>query len=670
MSIPLSLQLFDAFLGSQEGIHSVILPDIYSSGGSKNLWIDKYGRAKRIDGYITQNASPLTTNGGGSAAMFRGLFHYRATVGGSVTRRLIGVLDDAANEWELHYSTDAGVTWTLLEDLGSPSINRIPDFAQFGDDLYITNGVMAPRKLTGTTITTAGATQSPTPTATASASAGNLLGTYRYKLLSMVSGVRQAGSIASASLALQDLQASLTWTADANLSVTGYELYRTTGTGDVFYFVDYVDLRATTAYTDNTADLSILENRILEEHGDPPPSGAYFCEPHKQRMWYFRTDAYPTRGWFSDPGLPESVLTTSNFLEFSDSETVGDICTGSIGNFEGQEVVGTERAIWTISGTGQVIGNIIDWTRTRTNAQTGWVSHRTVAKIPAGSKYTDQNGKPNVTTVVTLAYLTPLGDIRMFDGDNDLVISHPKKTTLATLNYAQRAKFHCLHDESRAEVTWMFAINNSTEPNWGITWNYRWGVWYDREWAFACAVNADDTTHASLLLAGEGLKTTGAYVYQLWSGTSFNGVGFRAQWMTKTLYGVDDQQQPALSHIKRWRWVDLLFETEQTTTLNVEWLSGNTPDNAVAFGSTTASPAALPVLSADGDRLITADGDAIAVAQASSNLLALLQTANGRYLHDVGLRLRIFDEGAHASWSLEGMNLAYQILPGLGRRMN
>jgi hypothetical protein len=57
MPVPLSVQLFDAFLGGQEGIHSIILPDIFSSGGSQNLYIDKYGRAKRILGYDNQNAS-------------------------------------------------------------------------------------------------------------------------------------------------------------------------------------------------------------------------------------------------------------------------------------------------------------------------------------------------------------------------------------------------------------------------------------------------------------------------------------------------------------------------------------------------------------------------------------------------------------------------------------
>lgn len=666
----LQVQLFDSFLGSQEGIHSIILPDIFSSGGSQNLYIDKYGRAKRILGFDNQNASAVTTETGGSAARMRGIFPYKQTAGGSTTRRLIGIFDDATDEWELHYSNDAGATWTFLYDAGAGSINQIPDFAQFGDDLYITNGKVAPRKLADTTISAAGATQSPMPTATASASAGLLLGSYKYKLVSMVSGTRQAGSPTSTAVAVQDKQITLAWTADANVLVTGYEVYRTSGTGDVFYFVDYVDLRASVAYTDTTADLTILENRILEEHGDPPPT-TYFCEPHKQRMWWFRTDTNPTRAYFSDPGNPASVLTTANFLDFSDSETVGDVGTGMIGNFEGALVVGTERALWTVSGTGQIIGNGIDWTRTRTNAQTGWVSHRAATRVPAGSKYTDQNGKTQVTNVVTIAYLTPLNDVRLFDGDNDVIISHPMKTTLGLMNYAARSKAHCLSDTSRGEISWFLPSGSNGEPSTAITWNYRWGVWYERPlWAsLACACEADTSTQGSLLLAGEASTTTGGYCYQLWTGNSANGSAFRAQWMTKTLYGVNDQAQPAMSHQKRWRWADFLFETEQAVTLTVEWLAGNTPDNAASFGSTTITPAAVHILTADGDRLTTSDGDPLVIAQSSTNARALLKDSTGDFLHDTGLRLRVYDNAMDGSWSLEAMNLAYQILPGLQRRM-
>lgn len=667
---PLQIQLFDAFLGAQEGIHSIALPDIFSSGGSQNLYIDKYGRAKRILGYDNQNSSAVTTNTGGSATLLRNLFHYKQTAGGSITRRLIGVFDDGVNEWELWYSNDLGATWTFLYDAGAGSIGQIADFAQFGDDLYIANGKIVPRKLSDTTIGAAGATQSPTPSSAASSAVGLLRGVYTYKLVSLIGDARQAGSASSTALAVSDKQVSLTWTADANTNVTGYEVYRTTGTGDIFYFVAYVDLRATVAYTDNIADLTILENRVLEEHGDPPPT-TYFAVPHKQRMWYLRTDAAPNRGYFSDPANPASVLTASNYLDFSDAETVGDVLTGGMGNFEGQLVIFGERALWTVSGTGQVIGNVIDWTRTRTNAQTGCVHHRAAARVPAGSKYTDQNGKAQVTDVVTIAYLTPQKDIRLFDGDNDVIISHPMKTTLSALNYSARAKSHCLSDITRGEISWFFASGSASEPSTAVVWNYRWGVWYERPlWtSMACACDADSSSQASVLLAGEASTTTGGYCYQLWAGNSANGANFRAQWMTKTLYGVTDQAQPAMSHQKRFRWADFLFETDQSVTLTVEWLAGNTPDNAASFGSTTIAPAALTLVTSDGDTITSADGDSLTVAQSSTNARARLVNSTGRYLHDTGMRLRVYDNAQNGSWSLEAMNLAYQQLNGLQRRM-
>src|SRR3990167_3333086 len=101
MAVPIQVQLFDAFLGTQEGIHSIILPDIFSSGGSKNLFIDKYGRAKKVSGYARQNSTAVTTDTGASATMVRELFRYRSSSGGTFTRKLLGAFDDQTNEFEI-----------------------------------------------------------------------------------------------------------------------------------------------------------------------------------------------------------------------------------------------------------------------------------------------------------------------------------------------------------------------------------------------------------------------------------------------------------------------------------------------------------------------------------------------------------------------------------------
>jgi hypothetical protein len=182
----------------------------------------------------------------------------------------------------------------------------------------------------------------------------------------------------------------------------GYEVYRTTGTGTVYYFTSYVDGRTTVAFTDNIGDLTILENRVLEEHGDAPPT-CYFCEPHKQRIWWLRTDAAPTRGYWSDPGCQRasSGTTTSTFQTPKPPETSSQAPSGTL-----------RGCLWCSpsgpSGPSQelvrLLGISYDWTRTRTNAQIGAVTHRSVVRIPAGSKYTDQQGQLQTTAKTAIAY--------------------------------------------------------------------------------------------------------------------------------------------------------------------------------------------------------------------------------------------------------------------------
>mgnify|MGYP001566452555 FL=1 len=317
-----------------------------------------------------------------------------------------------------------------------------------------------------------------------------------------------------------------------------------------------------------------------------------------------------------------------------------------------------------------MIGNIVDWSRVRTNAGVGSVSHRSAVRVPSGSKYADQEGKLLTTQVSTLAYFTPFGDIRLFDGDNDTIISHPVKDALSTYTYAQRAKIHALHDSQRRHIIWFYPEGSDGEPTRAVVWNYQWGVWY--LWTpvpFSCSVETDTSTSPLVLLVGESSPTTGGYVYQWWSGNSFDGSNINAVWMTKALYGITKEGIPALSNQKRWRWADFLFEINQNVSLTVDVLNGVAPDNASALWSTTITPDVGALLAANGDRLVAANGDVLRASDASAKEKALLKNAaNGDYLHDTGLRLRVGDNATLGSWSLEAFTLAYQILPGLNRR--
>ena len=679
MAYPIQTQTFTVFLGTQEGIHSVALPTIYSSSGSRNLWIDKLGRAKKILGYAKQNSSAVTTNTGASATRLRDLRAYRQT-GASFTRQLLGVFDDGSDEYELWYSTNDGVAWTFIADLGSGSVGAIPDFAQVDNDLFFANGVVAPRLWNGSALSTAGpSAKSPTITAAVNTAAGQLNGSYSWKMVSVDGAeVRSAGSVTSNIIQLQDEQADLSWTADSDTDVVGYELYRTTGTGANFYFVTFIDGRTTTSYTDNASDLDILEHRLLQEHGDAPATGSYFCEPHKQRLWWGRTDTNPRRVFWSDPGEPDQVG-ANNYLDFTDQSSVGDILTALHGDFEGMLVAFQERSIWTVTGTGQIVSDIMDWVRTKSNAVTGTVSHRSVIKVPAGAVYTDASGQNVTTTRVMLAYFTPLGDIRLFDGNNDIIISTPVKETLKTYLYAQRTKIHAVHDVENGHVVWFWpsATALEAECTQAVVWNYRWGVWYVwPDMPMAASTTIETATDTQIVLTGEAQTTKGGFCYKFFSGNSFDGDTIPARWMTKVVYGTDNSwsvrnPQQLMPYIKRFRWLDLIAEAESDVTLTVEWMSGASSDDAVGRGSASQSiePLGLQLITADGNGIQTNDESNITLPFDSVQKIINLEGSNGDYIQDVGCRIRISDDASNGSWSLEGMTLGFQVLPEATRRL-
>ena len=681
MAYPIQTQTFSVFLGTQEGIHSVALPSIYSSSGSRNLWIDKLGRAKKILGYSKQNSSAVTTNTGGSATRLRALRAYRQT-GASFTRQLLGLFDDGSNECELWYSTNSGVAWTFIADFGSGSINRIPDFAQVDNNLFFVDGVVAPRVWNGSSLATAGASgKSPTIAALVNTSSGQLNGSYTWKMVSMdAAEARSAGSVTSNVTQHQDEQANLEWTADSDTDITGYELYRTTGTGANYYFVTFIDGRTTTSYTDNASDLDILEHRLLEEHGDAPATGTYFCEPHKQRLWWGRTDTNPRRVFWSDPGKPDQVG-ANNYLDFTDQSSVGDILTGLVGDFEGMLVVFLERSIWTVSGTGQVVSDLMDWVRTKSNAVIGAVSHRSIVQIPAGAVYTDASGEQVTSARVMQAYFTPLGDIRLFDGNNDIIISTPVKETLKTALYAQRTKVHATHDIENGHVVWFWpgptTAGDDAECNQAVVWNYRWGVWYVwPDMPMSASTTVETSSDTQVILTGEAQTAKGGFCYEFFDGDSFDGSNIPTRWMTKVIYGTDNAwnvraPQQLMAYVKRYRWLDIIAEADSDVTLTVEWMSGSASDESVGRGSASKSlePIGLQLITSDGNGVDTDDGSNVTVAFDSVQTIINLEGSNGDFVQDVGCRIRISDDATNGSWSLEGMTLGYQVLPGATRRL-
>jgi len=172
------------------------------------------------------------------------------------------------------------------------------------------------------------------------------------------------------------------------------------------------------------------------------------------------------------------------------------------------------------------------------------------------------------------------------------------------------------------------------------------------------------------VLTGEAQLTKGGFCYKFFSGDSFDGSNIPARWITKVLYGTDGQEN-LMAYIKRWRWLDIIAEADTDVTLTIEWMAGNSSDEAVGKGAASRNllPVGLQLITSDGNGLETAANSNITVSDDSVQNIINLEGTNGNYVQDVGFRVRISDDAADGSWSLEGMTLGYQVLPGATRRL-
>jgi hypothetical protein len=648
--IPVVATQLSALMGDAQSHNPLLLASAYSSSGSVGVYMDKMGRIRTVDGW-TRRAAAKTTDTGASAAIFRSLYMYRKIAAGVTTRQMLSVLDDGVNEVELYRSTDMGTTQTLIEDFGAASVGSIMNWAMFGDELYMANGVITPRYWDGTSLVNVGATQLVAPTL-ADGGAGPLNGSgFKYRLVPILANKqRKVGSVPSASLDVQNRRITVNWTADADVSVVGYELYRTSGSGLDFYLVIYIDGRTTVTYTDSLPDADLILKpalSVIAAHGDAPPI-THYCVAHKGRMWWGRTSTNPRRWYWSDPGDADSVYQDRNYLELTvaGGDSTGDVTVGGTGEFNQSLILWCENSVWRVSGTGQVIGSAVDWRVVCSNARTGTVSIRAVAKIPDGASFVDAKGDPQRTSGNTLAFLSPQKDIRLFNGNDDTIISFPKADTLLRMNTAHQSKAYAYRDDLHGMFVWVFPIDASTECNYSVAWNYNFGTWH--EWAgtnHAHVIVAEDSTEKNVLIAAESRIATGGLLYRLWSGDSQDGGTIEATLMTKPLYpAVEQDGGPDYLQEKRLEAVVLMFTKDAApTTITVGLLAHDAADSdtpTISRPSTGTSRVRVPA------RKISTDNNP------------------GQYFHGVGFRLKVSSNASSGPWILQGVTVTSQTLPG------
>ena len=678
MPRPLTVHPFTSFLGTVDDINNVILPEVYSPRDSLNLYVDKMGRLKKIPGWSYLNDTPIVLDSNSQDSRGFGIFEYStdalgAGVAGPDTGTLLIQVQGVSANTEVWASTDGGATWTYLTNSLLATAGRVYDFSQYKNIVYwsrgavTTSGGTAVQTYNGTTVSSAGLTQSPTPSSSADSGGANLKGNYKWKLVSMVGDQRQQGSAASTVLSLDGEQADISWSADSNTNVTGYELYRTTGTGELFYFVTAISGRTTTSYTDNTADRVILANRALQEYGDPPPAGAWWLEIHKDRAWYGAAGnndgSFPERLWYSDPGRPWSVGPL-NYVDITDSEGVVEALSGMTGGFEGQLVVWKPSGIWLISGTGAVINGVPDLYVRKSSATIGSIGHRTVTKIPAGAVFRDAKGTLHQTDKPTLAFMSPLGDIRIFDGNTDTIVSADLPNVPTTGSGVRYRYAHCVHDHKRGMVIWWppgTAVSVANSPNL-MVWDYRHGTWHQwdqyKEIGAAIEIVSGESTQI-IGVTGSASGDRAGKVMKLFdesTETDPDGNAFTARWASNTFYGFIGEDtagietnQPAMHLTKRWRWVQLLMNSGSDVEVQLDVLRGNQAASETPYTTKILDLSASPSRYSTIEKVQILDSD-------------------GQFMHDQGIRLVVEDRTSpNDQWILEGLILAYNPLEGTKR---
>lgn len=656
-----------AFLGDHEGVGSLSLPAALGTG-TRNVTVNKVGNLTTILGYTAQFSPGFT----GVSGLFgiTSLHRYVQQRGdGTVVRQLLAIFDDHVASWVVALSVDDGVNWALILDHGVASVGSLAVWTQIGNVLILTNGVIAPMKWDGSTYALVGDVQAGPPFVV-DATAGELDGSYQYR----IRAVRANGAKLTASVASDVVQATkralqVTWFPDPDVTVTGYEVYRTTGTGKVFFFEQFVAGRTVPNLAiSSLTDTALVRNVALDQHGDAPYIATRAAGVHKGRVWYVGRAAQPRTVWIADAGFPESVYKDVNAIDFTDNNWE-DQALGVTGDYKRMAIVWEEWSVWTVSGTGQVSGLVVDFNRTRSNAEVGTVSMSCVVEAPQGARYFAPDGSMQQTGEATLAYLSPLRDLRVFDGSDATIISSSKQDFLARMAYSQRRLAHAVHDRQRGEITWMFAADDALVPNAALTWHYRSGAMVERDWPFLSVVAVETEGEGTFLLAGNN----DGVVYRLWNGHTFAGAPIAWQVTTKALYGTGSRNDRSglttevlLSYQKRWRFADILLAMTDAEPVTASWLEAE--DDRV-IGAHVLAVGTIPVTTSDGLPILTADGVPLVAPDWPNIPRVLFHDLRGRYTHRRGIRLRLSGSVSTGVATVMGANVAYQLLTGLKRQV-
>jgi len=265
--------------------------------------------------------SRLTTSGLGSIH-FNGTYNHKTTSGDQTMVAWMG-----GSMYTLESNTF--VTVPSAQSVYTADVNVCA--AQYEGYIFMGNGGTYPYKYNGTDFTRHGVYPPATaPTITSAGTAGNLLGTYTWKVTYVNTNLVE-GDLSTASTALS-LTSEIATLGDISVAPQSYgvnyrKLYRKSSAASTYKLITTFNDNTTTTYSDNTADANVGADAPTDQ-GLPPNYSA--CIYFRDRL-FVNDPSNPNYVWYSELGNPY-VFKALSFFKFGDNSTDIVKCFGIVQN--------------------------------------------------------------------------------------------------------------------------------------------------------------------------------------------------------------------------------------------------------------------------------------------------------------------------------------------------
>jgi hypothetical protein len=338
-----------------------------------------------------------------------------------------------------------GSTFAQLH--GNDTADVLPSFAVANDRLYAADALTTMFRYTTAFASPVGLI----PPVLASVGAGDgtgLSGTYDYcvTVIDSKTSYESNPSNTSQVAAIANKDVDLLISANANAHGDLMGVYRRkVSDGETAY---HLVTTATFAgqYTDSVADGDVIKTKdgLLSENNDSLPGTPELCVWHQTRMYYKFTE-FPTRVYFSEPDLPESVPAV-NWNDMGGS--VGYEVKAIIPAF-GELVIFTDNSIVVQVGEPGLAGDFITAV-----PGTGCVAHGSVVAIGNFVYFADENG------------------VYRFDGQRAILMSEEITGTWATLDNTQFKWMTAVNDQHRKFYLLSARTSGASENDIVLVYHY------------------------------------------------------------------------------------------------------------------------------------------------------------------------------------------------------